>query len=587
MSWFKSNKVEARIANILKGTSNPASSIGDNGQLYLKYYDYSNDYSFREYLEATSSGPYINTEVACTSNAYFEVDFNFTGSHSESRVFGCGHGGGAMFLIQNYNIDYMSVGVSSVSDTYQIPDANNRHKYKANADGIYVDDVLVDTNVHWDNALPQRHYNLFAIDWDGTAYYATNARVYSCRIWNGTQVIRYFVPAMRKSDDAIGMFDIVNGIFYTNSGSGSFTISSTEINIGNTIIDSFAKVDNAWQNLIGTNIDDILAGGSKYIKATGSFTSASSGGQKVEVNCGFKPDLVMVDMEFGNGFTRATYLSTAWYEETDHPASVWDLRPMENTIYAIVPGSVSGETGITDLTDTGFKYRSNGSNTTNKACTYTAIKFDVEEAPAPVVPFEKEILHSIVQDQSGSSVPVSVTFTEDYQIAFICGLIADNVGTGAVSVNAFGGASELYGEYWERYVSAGIAVQLPSNKTLTGYFPYSDGGAYYDIFGAIGMSRLPSEYEVGATIDVSNISIELSKVYDHIVVFVGMNSNDSNSITLAMNGASIPLTVESEKFSRYSYHASEELTINSATLNFTYSGGTVNDNTIVVFAYNE
>ena len=205
----------------------------------------------------------------------------------------------------------------------------------------------------------------------------------------------------------------------------------------------------------------------------------------------------------------------------------------------------------------------------------------------PVVPFEKEILHSILQDQPGSTVPVSVTFTKDYQIAFVCGLIADNVGTGAISVNALGGASTLYGEYWERYVSAGIAIQLPSNKTLTGYFPYSDGGAYYDIFGAIGMSRLPSEYEVGATIDVSNISIELSKVYDHIVVFVGMNSNDSNSMTLAMNGASIPLTVESEKFSRYSYHASKELTSDSTTLNFTYSGGTVNDNTIVVFAYNE
>lgn len=214
------------------------------------------------------------------------------------------------------------------------------------------------------------------------------------------------------------------------------------------------------------------------------------------------------------------------------------------------------------------------------------LSVDVVE-PTPVVPFEKEILHAIVQDQSGSSVPVSVTFTEDYQIAFICGLIADNVSTGNISVNALGGASELYGRYRERYVSSGIAVQLPSNKTLTGYFPYSDGGAYYDIFGAIGMNRLPSEYEVKATIDTSNISIELSKVYDHIVVFVGMNSGDSNSITLAMNGTNIPLTVESEKFSRYSYHASEEITSDSATLNFTYSGGSVTDNTIVVFAYNE
>ena len=130
-----------------------------------------------------------------------------------------------------------------------------------------------------------------------------------------------------------------------------------------------------------TNIYSYKKGSkSKYIKATGSFTSGTESWQKVEVNCGFKPDLVMVDMAFGNGFTRATYLSTAWYEETDHPTSVWDLRPMENVIYAITPGSEQGETGISDLTDTGFKYRVNGGNTQGKACTYTAIKFDAESA---------------------------------------------------------------------------------------------------------------------------------------------------------------------------------------------------------------
>lgn len=699
MAWFKSNKVE--IANILKGISDPASSIGDNGQLYLKYYNYSNDYSFRKYLEVTSAGPYINTEVACTSNAYFEVDFNFTGSHSESRVFGCGTGGGAMFLIQNYNVDYMSAGATSVSNVYQIPDAGNRHKYKANADGIYVDDVLVDTNVHWDRALPQRHYNLFAIDWDGTAYYATNAKVYSCRIWNGTQVIRHFVPAMRKSDDAIGMFDIVNGIFYTNSGSGSFTISSTEINIGNTIIDSFAKVNNQWQNLIGTDVDDIsyvnnsptsdigcpkifddtdridgkyinryngreetddpnssctdfidisdydffiidyncddwqnlgynafydaskqyiegfslernqlnmiddIPTNAKYIRFSwnsanesyayggnlgiknpifkkGTFVSASSQFGIVDVVCGFKPDLVMVKLPFTGGDTVSYWEKGLSYAQN---SAIWCLKPVEDVAYEVALGRVDGETGIQAINDDGFSFMSNGGNTLNITCEYIAVQYEAE--PTPIIPFKKEILHSITQDQSGSSVPVSVTFTEDYQIAFICGLIADNVGTGNISVNALGGASELYGDYWERYVSAGIAIQLPSNKTLTGYFPYSDGGAYYDIFGAIGMSKLPSEYEVQATIDTSNISIELSKVYDHLVVFVGMDSTDSNSITLDMNGTNIPLTVENLKFNRYSYHASEELTSDSATLNFTYSGGTVADNTIVVFAYNE
>ena len=243
---------------ILKGTTTPTSAQGNNGQIYLKYKDYSTLYDFYEYLEVgNTQGAYINTGVACTSNAYFEVDFNFTGSHSESRVFGCGHGGGAMFLIQNYQIDYVAVGTDSVSSSYQLTDASNRHKYKANDNGIYIDDVLVSTDVYWDRALPERHYNLFAIDWDGTNYYATNARVYSCKIWNGNTIVRHFLPAMRKSDNAIGMLDIISGTLYTNDGSGSFNIGGNIIDAQNIIIETFVKVNNSWQSLIGSDINDI------------------------------------------------------------------------------------------------------------------------------------------------------------------------------------------------------------------------------------------------------------------------------------------------------------------------------------------
>lgn len=530
MAYFKSNKVETRIANILKGTTDPVSSIGDNGQIYLQY-GISNKYE-----QSQTLGGYVVKEYLVSNAGQFLCTIGGRG-YSKSND------GDAIAVVWKHQDFSGPLLISTIPINVY---------YSYNESGTFGSATI-----------------------DGVTWYiSTNG------FWNNPVTLNG-VPIFEASYllDSSNIQTVIEDILEASG----FTVAPSTT----AVKDTFAKVNGIWQDLIGTEIDDILAGGSKYIKATGSFTSGTESQQKVEVNCGFKPDLVMVDMEFGDGFTRATYLSTAWYEETDHPASVWDLRPMESVIYAITPESETGETGITDLTDSGFKYRVNGFNTQGKACTYTAIKFDAESEPTPVAPFEKEVLHSIVQDQSGSSVPVSVTFTKDYQIAFICGLIADNVYTGAISVNALGGASELYGLSGNRYASGGIAIRLPSNKTLTGYFPYSDGGAYYDIFGAIGMSRLPSECEIGATIDVSNISIELSKVYDHIVVFVGMDSTDSNSITLAMNGTSIPLTVESDKFSRYSYHASQELTSDSITLNFTYSGGTVADNTIVVFAYNE
>ena len=99
------------------------------------------------------------------------------------------------------------------------------------------------------------------------------------------------------------------------------------------------------------------------------------------------------------------------------------------------------------------------------------------------------------------------------------------------------------------------------------------------------MSKLPSEHYFGFTSANSNISISLDKVYDHIVVFVGMD-DDSSGTTLAMNGNAITMTEESYLYGRYTYHCAVETTSDSNTLAFTYSDS-VNDSTIVVFAYNE
>lgn len=47
--------------------------------------------------------------------------------------------------------------------------------------------------------------------------------IYYCRIWNDGILIRDFAPCIRKSDNKVGMYDRVNGGFYTNLGTGNFT----------------------------------------------------------------------------------------------------------------------------------------------------------------------------------------------------------------------------------------------------------------------------------------------------------------------------------------------------------------------------
>lgn len=48
-------------------------------------------------------------------------------------------------------------------------------------------------------------------------------KIYYCKIWDNSVLIRDFVPCYRKSDNEIWMYDLVNDQFYTNSGSWVFT----------------------------------------------------------------------------------------------------------------------------------------------------------------------------------------------------------------------------------------------------------------------------------------------------------------------------------------------------------------------------
>ena len=57
-------------------------------------------------------------------------------------------------------------------------------------------------------------------------YVHNDLRVYSCKIYDGETLIRDFIPCYRKSDEVIGMYDLVNNVFYTNVSNGEFTKGS-------------------------------------------------------------------------------------------------------------------------------------------------------------------------------------------------------------------------------------------------------------------------------------------------------------------------------------------------------------------------
>ncbi len=56
---------------------------------------------------------------------------------------------------------------------------------------------------------------------DSSPLYFSNAKVYYLKMYKGTQLIRDFIPVIRKSDNAVCLYDKVTKDFYTNGGNGS------------------------------------------------------------------------------------------------------------------------------------------------------------------------------------------------------------------------------------------------------------------------------------------------------------------------------------------------------------------------------
>lgn len=70
---------------------------------------------------------------------------------------------------------------------------------------------------------------LGGIGGDGVSVYSDfYGKLYNCMIYDNDVLVRNFIPAKRNSDGVVGMYDTVNGVFYTNAGTGSF-IAGAEI----------------------------------------------------------------------------------------------------------------------------------------------------------------------------------------------------------------------------------------------------------------------------------------------------------------------------------------------------------------------
>ena len=200
---------------------------------YLKYWllkdknKLPTEYQKLKYIETTGT-QYINTNFIPNNNTKIEVTYMLTnvltqiifGSRAEADSSRAYNG---IFVTHRSSTAKVAwgKGLNSNIDIQNYNDINVKYKVFFDKNNIYFNNNLVHNflDVIWDG-----NYSIFAgcINTKGRAEFYAKCKYYNIKIWNENTLERDLVPCYRKSDNVVGLYDLVNDIFYTNQGTGEF-----------------------------------------------------------------------------------------------------------------------------------------------------------------------------------------------------------------------------------------------------------------------------------------------------------------------------------------------------------------------------
>lgn len=191
-------------------------------------FDYTNYYEL-EYIQSSGT-QYIDTEYYPNNNSKIEFTLNVSNS-----VWGWG--------CRNSNATELFYTASFSGDNGRVRFGYNNTNFISQINRTAM--VGYDTNFVFNGNVFSATYNgntlsntfssgtftctysfyLFALHNynNGAANFDNGGKLKLCKIWENNVLVRNFIPAKRKSDGTLGLYDTVTGIFFTNAGSGSFT----------------------------------------------------------------------------------------------------------------------------------------------------------------------------------------------------------------------------------------------------------------------------------------------------------------------------------------------------------------------------
>lgn len=190
-----------------------------------------------EYIESTDNtakGKYcIQFDFYCSmsssSNNHLDVEFQLT-KNTFDRTNGQYYGGilsmngqDARFgYVDNYNSRFIAylTGTGTIANLTSKAWNLNKHLYSVYKNNCYVDGTNIGACVS--GTVPGgKNISLFNQKYDNSEW-SILGKFYKMEIYNGSTYYHRVFPCQRKSDGAIGVYNTINGKFYTNIGTGTF-----------------------------------------------------------------------------------------------------------------------------------------------------------------------------------------------------------------------------------------------------------------------------------------------------------------------------------------------------------------------------
>ena len=186
-------------------------------QLMMKKKGMPSRYQEVEYIESTGT-QYIDTKLIPNASMELICDVAFT-DLSVGR-FGAISTDSKRFYFGVDNSYFIGANSTAYNHTIMSADTN-KHNFKLNDDGLYIDDTLVYSHSgSYPSETTARTIFLFRAN--SSASYFAKAKGYSSIIKQNGKVIRNFIPVYDTLTNKYGMWESVQGKFYGNDGTGDF-----------------------------------------------------------------------------------------------------------------------------------------------------------------------------------------------------------------------------------------------------------------------------------------------------------------------------------------------------------------------------